>query len=153
MDNRVYVFRAWDKIKGKMVESKNIAWIDFELGKLLARSDDGIEDYYPFQKDEFELMQFTGLTDKNGKEIYEGDVLQFYLYKRHTISSNISKESGWEKYEFGWRKRCLNIVEYRIERAGFYSFGWHAYDITKLDEPEIVGNVFENPELLEKAGE
>lgn len=67
------------------------------------------------------LMQYTGVKDKNGKEIYEGDVLK-------TLDENI-------------------IVEYEEDFAGFnICFGIHECTILSYDI-EVIGNVYENPEL------
>lgn len=76
--------------------------------------------------------QFTGLKDKNGKEIYEGDICNCREYE------------------------CFGKVEWNNEEAGFYfcvvmeGGGFeeeHLYDY--VDELEVIGNIYENPELLE----
>lgn len=66
------------------------------------------------------LMQFTGLKDKNGKEIYEGDVLKW----------------GGYKGEVSWRVSGF-------EQCMLNSSGWHLIH----DEVEIIGNICENPNL------
>lgn len=72
------------------------------------------------------LMQFTGLRDKSGKEIYEGDVVKF----------------GWQN---GYKTEA---VEWRD--GGFWigpkKSGWTIFD----KKCEVVGNIYENPELLAK---
>jgi uncharacterized phage protein (TIGR01671 family) len=98
------------------------------------------------------LMQYTGLKDKNGKEIYEGDIVK-------TI----------EHYNNETRRRvCIGVVilgEYRnslLGCEGFEEYGWHIYgkhieydlwDIVTNHkgwcEVEVIGNIYENPELLE----
>jgi len=70
-----------------------------------------------------EIMQYTGLKDKNGKEIYEGDILQFYKNHKDNKAEKIIKE----------------VVEWSGQ-------GWQPYDMTT--ESEIIGNIYENPELL-----
>lgn len=81
---------------------------------------------------EYRLMQYTGLHDKNGKEIYEGDVVR-----------PIDSLGG----------RYTNVSEVRFSRgqwviANFYNLPEDAL-YTRQYAIEIVGNIYENPELLE----
>lgn len=81
-----------------------------------------------FEKKNAEIMQSTGLKDKNGKEIYEGDIL-----KKAGIVS-------WNDVEVRWS--CVDI-EWNDNRE------WH--DMLYLTTPlEIIGNIYENPELIAK---
>ena len=73
----------------------------------------------------FSLMQSTGLKDKNGKEIYEGDII-----------------SGGQNYEVFWDNGL----------AGFLARSSHTQGRELNDSFEIIGNIYENPELL-KEGE
>ena len=75
-----------------------------------------------------ELMQYTGLKDKNGKEIYEGDVIK-----------DSQGDVGYVMYH-----ESENSAEYIITTDG--ENGWYFWD----SEPnEIIGNIHENPELCE----
>lgn len=75
------------------------------------------------------LMQYTGLRDKNGKEIYEGDVV---LYLNCT---NDAEKAAVRYYE---------------DDAGFYPFGGCTCGDSRASSPEVIGNIYENPELLTK---
>lgn len=78
---------------------------------------------------EIVIQQFTGLIDKNGREIYEGDIFKSGRYK-------------WDAVEFKDAKFVVNLR------------GARAYDLCELfdddGKPEIVGNIFENPDLCYK---
>lgn len=82
------------------------------------------------------VMQWTGLHDRNGKEIYEGDVLA---------------QSGRTNYRFG----DMGVVEYETDYAGFIVKGkYHRnqhYALLSCDvatDCEVIGNVHQNPELV-----
>jgi len=99
-----------------------------------------------------ELMQFTGLKDKKGKEIYEGDIiLESYKIKK--------KETGEERVD-----ESRIVVEWKHQEADYEQSHFYGYDIydgkdISYDNPywdcleikyEVIGNCFENPELLSK---
>lgn len=83
------------------------------------------------------VMQYTGLDDKNGQEIYEGDVV---LAKEYIKGGVASRRKRWiivwdPHYATGWSG----------ERKGEYTT---IIDSTLETEPEVIGNIYENPELL-----
>jgi len=79
------------------------------------------------------VMQFTGLLDKNGKEIYEGDVITF-VYGYETV---YKEEVRWDDFTVGY--------------LPFSGYDSDCSDFVKKESVEIIGNVWENPELLAKS--
>lgn len=84
-----------------------------------------------FERD-FELMQLTGLYDKHGKEIYDGDIVKFWVD--------------------GYAKSRTAKVKFNTERGRWMLFAsvGHHRDLTaeKASKCEIIGNIYETPELL-----
>jgi len=142
------------EIKFRYYDSKNkIMWkvrsVDFFNGIFVQLESSGIDFVYdclrcgeelkcysPFKIIELsELMQYTGLRT-NGKEIYEGDILT-----GHTSYEKDNDEEIWTK-----KNPC--IVTWIDREAGFYPFTlnnrWRC-DVVNI---EIIGNIYENPELL-----
>ena len=84
---------------------------------------------------DFKLMQFTGLHDKNGKEIYEGDVLR-------------GTTNDWDEHT---KKGDTVVVEHDEVTGGFAPFAIYDGDCGTQTSPkkvEVIGNIYENPELL-----
>lgn len=112
-------FRAWDK--------------DGIFGMIYVSLGDFLDKPQEFEGglQEFEIMQYTGLKDKNGKEIYEGDIIQWPDPEVCGI------DRGPVVYGDGW----------------FYADGWCGKGSPAYKECEVIGNIYENPELLEKPNE
>jgi uncharacterized phage protein (TIGR01671 family) len=84
-----------------------------------------------------ELMQFTGLRDKNGKEIYEGDIVKAFLGDTAVVRFGDYSVNGSDYYS-------------NHTTAGFHIVYVKNYEESGIDtdEVEIIGNVYENQELL-----
>ena len=124
--NREIKFRVWDK--------KYSRWENMLM--LLPNGDICYEQNGEVNivRNRFIIQQYTGLKDFNGKEIYEGDILD--------ISG---KEWGDYKYVFvEWNSEISSWQT--SDEIAFYD--WEAWEGISMDECPIVGNVFENPELL-----
>lgn len=128
--NREIKFRIWDercmvyaKKDGKYTIPGANIFIDLE-GQIFEMYYD---EYYPLK-----LMQYTGLKDKNGTEIYEGDIIKY----------------SWES-EQSEGHDLITIVEWDDENSGFDPLTKGREWRTDLFGIEILGNIYENPEFLE----
>lgn len=126
-------YRAWDKELQTMLD---VSLIDFKKGVLVGEHwEFGETNFMSFG--EIVLMQSTGLKDKNGKEIFEGDIItngqNVMCMKRHNTLGFYVEEKGEVEFIAG----CAVLEDFEED----------AKEIA--DRLEIIGNIYENPELLE----
>lgn len=138
MRGREVKFRAWHKIRKEMFRVTNI---NFDLETQEA-SFVFVAGYpYPTPMRDMEVMQFTGLLDKNGKEIYEGDVVATGFGADYT--KGIVRIGMWEMsvetYETSYTLPYYGVY---LDRA----VGLEEFLLT--GQMYVLGNEYENPELL-----
>ena len=120
-------FRVWDKDSNKIYSQDDFILTFDTVGEdiYLSKNDKIIPLY------RYDLMQYTGIKDKNGKEIYEGDIIDIGNGEIFTV--------GWHKYnqEFTFLNANNNYFE-------------NTYRGDSRDTWEVIGNIYENEDLLEK---
>lgn len=129
-------FRAWDKLEKRMRKVVSLHWRD---GKLISAKLEGENESVPIEG-RLVIEQSTGLKDKKGVEIYEGDVCAF--------KSGKNTYKGVSKWDSSLAGFGLQVFFDELNRLyTFYELSIMGID---LDMLEVVGNIHENPELLEE---
>lgn len=117
MKQREIKFRAWDKKYKEMISNEEFCFSPFYVqadGKVINLDE---SDKNKFEELDYVLMQYTGLKDRNGKEVYEGDIVE---------------------HKFGYTR----VIKWRHTNS-YVGFG-----ISKGERNEVIGNVYENKDLL-----
>ena len=129
-----------------------------------AFTDNNYEQHFVFQNEAFvnkvtpeTVGQFTGLTDKNGKKIFEGDIIRYAdMYDYNCYLESLDNTEAYDKCDFGdiW---TVDEVVYGI-KIGYPAFDlnkheWDCNGLSELNESgnyfyEVIGNIHDNPDLL-----
>ena len=131
MNKRPLKFRMWDEESKTMIDADSLAFEEYAPISVLLTNRPNI-------------MQYTGLQDKNGKEIYEGDIVTY------EDGNEWSTESGYDCEEF----MNTGVINFDTEYARYDVTNKESADYEELFEGggdfEVIGNIYENPELLEE---
>ena len=136
-------FRAWNVITKTMIDLKKMTPLALNMDT------DGL--FIPFS-DGLLLMQYTGPKDKNGKEVYTSDFIKYQTFimgreSGHYRTREVVKHEGCfgifdqNEYDFVPLRKLLTTTKTKY----ISNFGEVA--IEKVSEIEIIGNIYENPEL------
>ncbi|MFA5422218.1 MAG: YopX family protein [Bacilli bacterium] len=118
-------FRAWNKENKKMYIPECI--VDGKAGEVIYGEIISISS-------EDTVMQYTGLKDMNGVGVFQGDILNLYNVFKTPM------RMGVVKYDIA---RASNVIYYKESNCGF--------DINAFEHIEVVGNIFENPDMMNEA--
>ena len=124
-------FRAWHNELARMMSISDM-WFNVDSLGEIGLNDAVMNDYITVSPNEIELMQSTGLKDKNGKEIFEGDIVD-YKGREAVVKWHGSYASFIYRFVDGLKER---VSEWDPLFLACYNF-------------EVIGNIYENPELLE----
>ena len=116
-------FRVWEK--PGIVLSGSDGTAEFQ-GKMHTQDDWSFWGYALSRLEEYELMQWTYLVDRNGKDIFEGDIIRF-------PDDQNTRRIYWADEFAGWCQRGQHSDAFYPDHAS---------------ECEIIGNIYQNPELL-----
>ena len=125
-------FRAWHNELGRMMSISDM-WFNVDSLGEIGLNDAVMNDYITVSPDEIELMQSTGLKDKNNQEIFEGDIVD-YKGREAVVKWHGSYASFIYRFVDGLQER---VSEWEPLFLAYYHF-------------EIIGNIYENPELSEE---
>lgn len=129
-------FRAWLKQYNVMVDDvSDLTFFEGNLKFIGRRTVGGVSFQYSIE--EIELMQSTGLFDKNGKEVFEGDILE------------VTDKHSWLEVVSYSQEKAMFVTEeinreFKVPESPLYDL----LDSTFL-KFKVIGNIYEDPELLE----
>jgi uncharacterized phage protein (TIGR01671 family) len=145
--NREIKFRLWSKQDNQWYN--DFFAVDMDGGLTQNGVNDwpfGNEKHYP-KKDNWVIQQYTGLKDKNGKEIYEGDILQ--VKDERTIKKCWKLEVKFGEVDFG-RDAYTNCIGFYATEIGYNCEQGLGHPLS-YESCLVIGNIFENPELLKNS--
>lgn len=128
-------FRAWHNELGRMMSIKNM-WFQDGSVEELELNDTVMNDYITAYPDEIELMQSTELKDKNGKEIFEGDIIQ---------TSAFACIVGFGEYTYiGDRNTLETEIGFYLSFLNIKPATYAPFDKYYWDNCEVIGNIYQN---------
>ena len=146
MVSREIKFRAWDKKRKTMWEVDCLNWYDEYMWV-----NESPMSGYRLPVDSTPIMQYTGLVDRHGVEIYEGDIVKDLTTKTYLGGKKITSRIGQVKY--GDYYAASEDPYYSADITGFHIDG-DVFSSNLKDyfdkELEVIGNIYETPEVMER---
>ena len=126
-------FRVWDVKNKKFLPESYFAILG--NGKLIVTLSGYYNDFTNTNQDDYVIQQYTGLTDKNGNLIFEGDIVQ---YNQNSSYDNMDFIAKWSDNKLGFIFQS-NSGEQLINQTPY---------LNRFKHLEVVGNIFEHENLL-----
>lgn len=173
--NRLLKFRVWDKTQNRYLDTRDN--VNYQLkptyeesrGVEMGRGVGFVNLGWAMQRSEqYGVEQFTGLLDKNGKEIYEGDIIRYgfdaeakdgcqqSFWNKAVVEWGVVEDDEYGEDVLGWTLKSviyrslislypiINMYPAYVGATGHDDGYWRRYN----GSYEIIGNIHENPELL-----
>ena len=126
---REYEFRVWDNYNNEMLDVQELNFEDCFYGGEMKIRTTMYSDYFDCR--EMPIMQYTGLKDKNGKKIYEGDIV------------DVTRPCIWEIGIVIFKDGCF-FIKVKETLLPLYECEINKYKL------KVIGNIYDNPEVLKK---
>ena len=139
MSNQLLKFRVWNSRYKYFVYPETQGYMNFSINLFGAIYQHSGDYDYVEDSESWKAQQFTGLTDKNNKGVYCGDIIQFKVFEDwgDYTGQIVKYYIDWCEYDVGWRAFTKGMKDKNY--AGI-----------KIEEHfEVIGNIFETPEILE----
>jgi len=128
--NREIKFRCWDKMGEKMHYQEKQSLKEW---------------FNRYGSNSFVMMQYTGFKDRKGKEVYEGDIINFTTIISQSASLPPEMDKELENQGYGGKTKIQRSVEF--EKHECFNGTCYGYPFPNEDI-EVTGNIYENPNLL-----
>lgn len=154
--NREIKFRAWDKEEKKMHYSDSKLdygmWFSLDSGKTECLQNCAYTDTFGDEHDDWQpldnIMECVGLPSIKGEDIYEGDIVRRRSYTDYDAYANVSEIRGVVEFrDYAW---C--IVQRTEDEKDYVTPLFMEAEFGLIREIEILGNIYENPELASTVG-
>lgn len=154
-------FRVWDKKEKKwyepVYEAYNGKLHDLSIslgGQIQTRTLQQCADMKDWQDGRYDLMQYTGLKDKSGKEIYEGDIVRGVVEFPQLLTGDTDENSNFRmggEVFWDYDRFSLRAIQGMCDpdRPGMVNyFDFVGRELETFDDMVVIGNIYESPELL-----
>ncbi len=139
---RAIKFRSWNLESKEMIYSEDVSWSYFTDCLMYNFDYNDKSQMEDFEK-QYKVMEYIGIKDRDGKDIYEGDIVAIYYSKNGVETENIYKS---DVVKYGTYNIGANGYEYDFIIHGHYVDDEYLYMEMLNSNVKIIGNIYENKE-------